>query len=323
MKNSLETRLGFFAALVVIAAVLMLETLGSLDNFKKGRRLHAQFNSAQELKAGDRIKMAGVEIGRVEAITLVESKVQVTMRVSADAPVKTDSVATIQFAGLMGQNFISLSFGSQAGQPADDNTHLPTREQADMNAIMQRLDNVASGVENLTKSFSGDKIDNILGPLTDFFKQNSSQVSATLTNLKVISSQVAEGKGTIGKMIMEENLYSSSLTTVSNLQFATEDMRVAIGDARAALSEARTGKGTLGKLLTDDSLYMGASGSMSNLNDILSKVNRGDGSVGKLVNKDEFYQNAKLTLQKLDKATESLEDQGPISVLGSLFSALY
>lgn len=323
MKNSLETRLGFFAALIVIAAVLMLEMLGSLDNFKKGRRLHAQFNSAQELKVGDRVKMAGVEIGRVEEISLVESKVQVSMRVSADAPVKTDSVATIQFAGLMGQNFVSLSFGSQAGQPADDSTHLPTREQADMNAIMQRLDNVASGVENLTKSFSGDKIDNILGPLTDFFKQNNSQVSATLTNLKVITTQIAEGHGTIGRLIMEETLYDSSLTTVSNLQVATEDMRVAIGDARGALADARAGKGTIGKLLTDDSLFLETSGSMSNLNQILSKINRGDGSVGKLVNKDEFYQNAKLTLQKLDKATESLEDQGPISVLGSLFSALY
>jgi phospholipid/cholesterol/gamma-HCH transport system substrate-binding protein len=323
MKNSLETRLGFFAALIVIAAVLMLETLGSLDNFKKGRRLHAQFSSAQELKVGDRVKMAGVEIGRVDAISLADSKVQVTMRVAADAPVKTDSVATIRFAGLMGQKFVSLSFGSQAGQPADDNTHLPTREQADMNAIMQRLDNVAAGVENLTKSFSGDKIDNILGPLTDFFKQNSGQVSATLTNLKVITAQVAEGKGTIGKLIMDESLYSSSLTTVSNLEFATKDMRVAIGDARATLADARAGKGTVGKLLTDDSLFVGASGSMSNLNEILSKINRGDGSVGKLVNQDEFYQNAKLTLQKLDKATESLEDQGPISVLGSLFSALY
>jgi phospholipid/cholesterol/gamma-HCH transport system substrate-binding protein len=323
MKNSLETRLGFFAALIVIAAVLMLETLGSLDNFKKGKRLHAQFKSAQELKVGDRVKMAGVEVGRVESISLADTKVQVTMRVAADAPVKTDSTATIQFAGLMGQNFVSLSFGSQAGQPADENTHLPTYEQADMNAIIQRLDNVAAGVENLTKSFSGDKIDNILGPLTDFFKQNSTQVSATLTNLRTISAEIAQGRGTVGKLIMEESLYNSSLSTVSNMQFAAEDLRAAISDAKIALADARSGKGTVGKLLTDDALFVEASGSMSNLNQILSKINRGDGSIGKLVNKDEFYQNAKMTLQKLDKATESLEDQGPITVLGTLFSTFY
>jgi phospholipid/cholesterol/gamma-HCH transport system substrate-binding protein len=62
---------------------------------------------------------------------------------------------------------------------------------------------------------------------------------------------------------------------------------------------------------------------MTNLKEILQKINRGDGTVGKLVNEKEFYNNAKLTLQKLDKATESLEDQGPISVMGTLFQTFY
>lgn len=323
MKNTLETRLGFFTALIVIAAVLILETLGSLDNFKKGKHLHAQFDSAQELKAGDRVKMAGVEVGRVEAITLQESKVQVTMRVNADAPVKTDSTATIRFAGLLGQNFVSLEFGSPNAELADDNTHLPTTEQANLNSIMQRLDNVAVGVENLTKSFSGDKIDNILGPLTDFFKQNSSQISATFTNIKTITAQVAEGKGTFGKLIMDEALYNSALTTVSNLEGASTEMNSMFSDARTIIADAKGGRGTLGKLLSDDALYSETTESMTNLKEILQKMNRGQGSVGKLINEDDFYNNAKLTLQKLDKATESLEDQGPITVLGTLFSTFY
>jgi phospholipid/cholesterol/gamma-HCH transport system substrate-binding protein len=62
---------------------------------------------------------------------------------------------------------------------------------------------------------------------------------------------------------------------------------------------------------------------MTNLKEILQKVNRGDGSVGKLVNDQEFYKNAKMTLQKLDKATEGLEDQGPLSVLGIIVNNLF
>jgi len=38
---------------------------------------------------------------------------------------------------------------------------------------------------------------------------------------------------------------------------------------------------------------------------------------GKLVNDESFLKNAKMSLQKLDKATDSLEDQGPLSVLAS------
>jgi phospholipid/cholesterol/gamma-HCH transport system substrate-binding protein len=55
---------------------------------------------------------------------------------------------------------------------------------------------------------------------------------------------------------------------------------------------------------------------MTNLNSILFKVNQGNGTIGKLVNDQEFYKNAKLSLQKLDKAADGLEDTGPLSVMG-------
>lgn len=323
MKNSLETRLGLFAAIIVIAAVFILEMLGSLDSLKKGKRVHAMFSSVQELKVGDRVKMAGVEIGRVEKIDLTDAKVMVSLKLNANAKVKTDSTATIRFAGLMGQNFVSIDFGSAAAGLADNDTHLPTAEQADISSIMQRIDGVAQGMENLTKSFSGDKIDNILGPLTDFFKQNTPQISGTLSNLNSVTRQIASGKGTFGRVIMEEELYNQTMASVSNLQASANDMRLMMGDARSLVNDARAGKGSLGKMLTDDQLYSQTTESMVNLKEILQKINRGNGTVGKLVNEQDFYRNAKMTLQKVDMATESLEDQGPISVMGTLFQTFY
>ena len=62
---------------------------------------------------------------------------------------------------------------------------------------------------------------------------------------------------------------------------------------------------------------------MANLREILEKMNRGQGTVGKLINEDSFYKNAKLTLQKLEKATEGLEDQGPLSILGIAVNSLF
>src|SRR5882762_7101309 len=110
MKDTLETRLGIFFALAFIAAVLLMEMLGSFDFFKRGVRIRALFNAVQELKEGDPVKMAGVQIGRVEKIDLKENKVDVTLKLDRAASVKTDSKATIKFAGLMGQNFVSIGF---------------------------------------------------------------------------------------------------------------------------------------------------------------------------------------------------------------------
>ena len=72
-------------------------------------------------------------------------------------------------------------------------------------------------------------------------------------------------------------------------------------------------------LVKDEKLYNETTESMTNLKEILQKINRGEGSIGPLVNDPSFYKNAKMSLQKIDKATEGLEDQGPLSII-SIFS---
>jgi phospholipid/cholesterol/gamma-HCH transport system substrate-binding protein len=323
MKNTLETRLGLFVALIVIAAIVIINTLGGVERFKRGIRIHALFKSAQELKVGDRVKMAGVEIGKVERISLTEDKVRVTMKLRANAPVKSDSLATIRFAGLMGQNFVNIEFGTPGGLLLKEDQILTTAEQADLSVIMAKLDNVASGVENLTKSFSGDTIDNLFGPFTAFLKQNQEPLTASIANLRKVSDTIAAGEGTVGKLIKDEALYNSALATVSNLNFTASEIKVTIGEARKVIDGVNAGQGSIGKLVKDEKLYQEASESMTNLKEILKKMNSGEGTVGKLINDQEFYKNAKLTLQKVDKATEGLEDQGPLSVLGILANGLF
>jgi phospholipid/cholesterol/gamma-HCH transport system substrate-binding protein len=332
MKNTLETRLGIFVALTVIAAVLILETVGGVERFRRGFLINGLFKNVQELKVGDRIKMAGVEIGRVQSLSLTNDRVRVTMKIQAARrkDVKTDSIATVKFTGLLGQNYVAVDFGSPSAPPASDDAYLNTEEQPDMSAIMQKIDNVASGVQNLTKSFTGDKIDNLLGPFTDFMRANKDPLTATISNMQSVSTQIAQGKGTIGKLIYDESLYNSTLASITNLQDVASDIKLTISDARQAITDARTilaqvnsGQGTIGKLLKDDTLYTETTSSISILKEILQKVNQGQGTVGKLLNDQDLYRNAKLTLQKVDKATEGLEDQGPLSVMGIIINNLF
>jgi phospholipid/cholesterol/gamma-HCH transport system substrate-binding protein len=316
MKNSLETRLGYFVVLAVFAAIFIIELVGGADVFQRGYRIHALFDTVQELKVGDSVKMAGVEIGRVEKIALTNDRVEVTMKLHSDALVKTDSHATIKFAGLMGQNFVAIDFGSPEGKRLDDNQFIATVEQPDLSAIMTKLDSAAGGIANVAKSFSGDSINNLLGPMTDLIKQNSARITMTLSNMESISGQIASGQGTVGKVIYSDELYDSALSTVTNLQDA-------VTQAKQLVNGISSGQGTLGKLATDDALYNSTQASMTNLNQILLKINQGNGTIGKLVNDQEFYKNAKLSLQKLDKAADSLEDTGPLSVVGIIVGRLF
>ncbi len=316
MKNSLETRLGVFVVLAVFAAILVIELLGGIDSFRTGTHVSALFDTVQELKVGDTVKMAGVEIGRVEKIGFDENKVKVQMKLRPDAAVKTDSLALIKFAGLMGQNYVSINFGSPGAPLAVDGAVIASAEQPDLSAIMAKLDKAATGIESFGKSFSGDKIDNILGPLTDFFKQNSTHIGAVVTNIENVTGQIAGGQGTIGRLIYQDALYNSAISTVTNLQDA-------VGQVRGVVDGITSGKGTIGKLVNDEALYNSTAASMTNLNQILFKINHGEGTIGKLVNNQEFYNNAKVSLQKLDKAADSIEDTGPLSVIGIIAGQLF
>ena len=316
MKNSLETKLGLFVAITVCAAVLIIETLGSADLFSRGYHVSALFDSVQDLKVGDRVKMAGVEIGRVEKIELADEKVSVTLKLKPTAGVKTDSKAIIKFTGLMGQNYVNVSFrragfaqgrgrrgAANAGAAGFERHHGQARQGGD-------------GHRELDNSFTGDKIDNLVGPLTDFIKQNSAPITATIANVKNVTSQIAAGQGTVGKLIYEDALYNTALNTVSNLQDTAASAKDMIASAKLMMNDVSAGKGTIGKLLTDETLYRATTASMTNLESILIKVNQGQGTVGKLVNDQDFLKNAKLSLQKLDKAADGLEDTGPLSVIG-------
>ena len=325
MRNSLETRLGIFVALAVIAAVLILETVGGVERFRRGYRVNGLFNNVQELKVGDRVKMAGVEIGRVQNLALTNNKVLVTMKIVAARrnEVKTDSIALVKFTGLLGQNYVAIDFGTPGAPPASEDAYLNTEEQPDVSAIMQKIDNVATGVENLTKSFTGFKIDDLLGPLINLIDANQVPLTTTISNVQSITTQIAQGKGTVGRLIYDDTLYNSALSSVTKLEDAASQIKFTIADARHIIDQVNSGQGTIGKLLKDETLYHETTESMTNLKEILQKMNQGQGTVGKLLNDQELYRNAKLSLQKLDKATEGLEDQGPLSVMGIIINNLF
>ena len=272
--------------------------------------------------------MAGFDIGRVADIKLEpeNNKVLVLLKVKRDAAIKTDSVASIKFAGLMGQNFLAIEFGAPGSPLLAESDDMATTEATDLGAIMLKLDNVAAGVENVTKSFTGFKISSLMGPLIDLIQTNQAPLSESISNINLVIREVSAGEGTVGKMIFDKSdksLYNTALAAVSNLQDTATEIRSTVADARKMVAQVGAGQGTVGKLITDDTLYRETTNSMVQLREILQKMNQGQGTVGKILNDQELYNNAKLTLQKLDKATEGLEDQGPLSVMGILVNNLF
>jgi hypothetical protein len=59
---------------------------------------------------------------------------------------------------------------------------------------MAKLNDAATGIQNLAKSFTGDTINNLLGPLVDFVKQNSGNIGGAISNIESSPARSPAGR---------------------------------------------------------------------------------------------------------------------------------
>ena len=103
---------GIFVLLGLLAMGYLSVQLGRVS-FLGGRGyvVTVDFPSVGGLKAGSNVEIAGVEIGRVEKIGLVDYQARVTLRVQAGVKLQEDSIASIKTKGLIGERYIRISPG--------------------------------------------------------------------------------------------------------------------------------------------------------------------------------------------------------------------
>ncbi len=84
--------------------------------------MYANFSSVSGLKTGAAVEIAGVEVGRVDAITLntTDYEARVRMQIRPDIPIQEDAIALVRTKGMIGDRYIIISpGGSQTLLKAD------------------------------------------------------------------------------------------------------------------------------------------------------------------------------------------------------------
>ena len=111
-KAKLELVVGAFVLVGIICLGYLSIKLGKLEII--GGNLYnidAEFDSVSGLKPGATVEIAGVEVGRVKAITLKEDRGVVTLSIRNDVKLFSDSIASIKTRGIIGEKFVSLTAG--------------------------------------------------------------------------------------------------------------------------------------------------------------------------------------------------------------------
>jgi len=116
-KTKLEIVVGVFVLVGVLCLGYLSIKLGKLEMISGDvYEVEAQFNSASGLKPGSTIEIAGVEVGRVRGITLVEDRAKVKLAVNKTVKLYTDTIASIKTRGIIGEKFLALNPGG-GGDP--------------------------------------------------------------------------------------------------------------------------------------------------------------------------------------------------------------
>lgn len=325
MQQSLQAvRVGIFFVLGLLLIYVVFTVIGNRPfDDEEGYSLQATFQDLKTLTVGTDVRMAGVRIGTVQDIELVEGKGRATLQINPEIRIPADSVAGIGIASLLGQNYISIEYGSSQAPALSDGEAIAVRESVDLNDIMRDIGELGAKFNSVADSFSGDKMNSLFGNLNGMVIENREKIRTIVENLESITTTLKSGEGTLGKLMTDDTAYNELLTMVAEIKGAANEARSLFDEASGIMEDVKSGEGTLGQLLYDDTIATELNTAVVNIRDFSDKLNSGEGTLGKLVTDDSLYLELRAMLQKADQALDSVGDSGPITAVGAASGALF
>jgi phospholipid/cholesterol/gamma-HCH transport system substrate-binding protein len=329
-QNQMTARVGLF---FIIGLALIWVTFEALHNgrfsTKEGYTVTAAFSSLKELKAGNDVRMAGVQVGTVEKTRLTGGKAEAVLRINSEVQIAQDATAIIAMAGLLGANYISLDLGHPDAGTVPPGGQLRTKDVADLNQIIGDLGNLGQEIKSTLGQISGsmgsgsDGQGGLFQKLDKLVADNSAKITATTTNLEQITNQIRSGHGTVGKLIYDQAAYDQLLSTVAEIKATATDARTFLNETQTLVAQVKSGQGALGVLLYDQPTADNLRVTVKNIRDVSDKLNDPKSTFGQLITNDNLVKDVQGTLRKVDRAMDGLGDQGPITAVGAAAGALF
>ncbi len=258
MKGS---RTAIVGAFVIGGLVLFAVGLFLIGNrrmlFERHFEIHTHFANISGLQNGALVRVAGMEAGEVTRIEVPggpSERFRVRLRVREDLRpiIRTDSVASIQNDGLVGNKFVQIQAGSEGAPAIDDEGTIPGEEPFDFADALRRLNetidlvteivvDVKDGLEGALEAVSETALDAqaLMADVGVEIRDITAASQRVTEDVMMITAAIREGRGTVGKLIHDDALFVSAQNiardaekTVANLRDAAEEARGAVADFR-------------------------------------------------------------------------------------------
>ncbi|MGH3363013.1 MAG: MCE family protein [Nocardioides sp.] len=197
--------IGAVSLAVIAALILAAFRAQDLPLIGGGDVYHAAFSEAGGLKANDEVRIAGVRVGKVEAVELAGDHVRVTFRVDGGAEFGADTAAAIKVKTLLGAMFLSLQ-PSGAGQMEEESEIPIERTQSPYDVV-----EAFSGLAETSEKIDTDQLAKGLTTLADLTRNTPEEFREALDGVSALSANVAAKNEQIGQLLTNLDRVSTVL----------------------------------------------------------------------------------------------------------------
>ena len=296
MNESPNKRAILVGAFIIIGMVLLIAGIMIIGNvhetFKNKIKVVTLFEDVNGLQKGNNVWFSGVKIGTVSNIQFYgKNQVKIIMKIETKVQqyVRKDSKVKISTDGLIGNKILVIYGGSESYGEVEEGDTL--------------------GVE---KTFSSEDMINML-------QENNKNFLAITNDFKVLSKKLANGEGTIGKLLTDNDVYDNIQATTASLQLASAKAQILIASLEK-YGEGLNKKGTLANQLVTDTVVFN---SMKNsairlqhiadstavfITDLKTAAKNPNSPVGVLLHDEKTGTHIKETIKNLESSSKKLDE---------------
>jgi phospholipid/cholesterol/gamma-HCH transport system substrate-binding protein len=235
--------------------------------------VYADFADIAGLQHGAPVRVRGMEAGEVTKIDIPATpagRFRVRMRIRQDlrSLVRTDSSASLQTDGIVGNRLVKIDAGSEQAPVVADGGAIKGEEPFDFADVLKRAGGAVEEVSRMVTEVRGDlehgiaTIDQFATTANDMIKELEPEIVAMASAGRRISEDtsrmlagVREGRGTVGKLMNDDEMYARMNRIAQDAEQVVRITREGVTDARAALAglqgNLKSGEGPVRSVVED------------------------------------------------------------------------
>lgn len=277
-------KVGALTLVTVLAAVIFLRFVDKDSSGTEGYLVYVIMDDVSGVVKRSQVRTAGIPIGQVEDIRLVDGRGRVDIRVNPDVPLYEDAVAGKATRNLLGEYYVAISPGTRGRRQLRDGDQIGTvAASASPDDVLQNMSRIAQTVERITTALESSVA-------SEEAQQNMRDTLANLAQVtEALNQTVDENRESIRNILQGVEAVTAqgrtdAIEILDNVRVVTAELKTLMTGTAAGDPGARERVNSLVDRVNSATLSLEKT--MSNLEQTTGRIERGEGTLGRLT-KDE------------------------------------